>query len=688
VYKEVKVKANIFIYNSLKKEFEAKGKVKLENKEGSFSGEYIKYDLEKKTGYCSPAKIETSLLTCKGKEIEKIAEDRILIKNGTFSTCHLENPHYYFSAKEILVFPQKRIIAKNVQMYVWKIPIIPYIPYFVKSLEKDPTGMKFEWGYEDIKGYFFKTKYLYKWQKLLYGSFWIDFTEKMGICPGVNSNTKYSFKSGNGNLTTFYSQQEEKQYFSKSKNAIWNFNFQHSHFLSKEIKFLHPELKNLLDKGFINADVNVSNKNYFSMYGTPLEKITKTRDLKSILFFNKTWNEKYRPNFNIGIRLENHIDLETEEKFGYFPEITYTKYSKNIGKSNIFFDFKTKSKSYFRKFKIEESYKNYEENSVNSNLGLSYSRRFLQLDINPRLNITETKKETHEKEKKINDINKEFNYTINTSTTIFKIFDWKFFNLYKGMRHLIQPSVNYSYKQCFAEKGFFKKNEFSYQNFTDEITEKLQFNLLNAWQVKKIEKEYTRNLNLFKLENSSEFIIYADRMDLLTQKYYLLAENKLGTLNTTFSFHPLDNFYLTYNTKYDFDYKIWKNRFLEMSLNYNKVFNKKNKKESLFEINSGIRYAHYLDALTFPTTLYITPLQLKLHLTGLDISYDTSLNLMKNKIKDIFQTHWFTLTKSLHCWEAKFQTSIDYNTTRYTFLIYIKEFPDIMIQRKWDNLKK
>ncbi|GAH96239.1 unnamed protein product, partial [marine sediment metagenome] len=69
-----------------------------------------------------------------GEKMENFPET-VEIAGGSFTTCELEEPHYHIVAKEMIIYPKDKIIARNVSWYEGKIKIIT-LPYFLIFLDR------------------------------------------------------------------------------------------------------------------------------------------------------------------------------------------------------------------------------------------------------------------------------------------------------------------------------------------------------------------------------------------------------------------------------------------------------------------------------------------------------------------------------------------------------------------------
>jgi hypothetical protein len=58
-----------------------------------------------------------------GTQIKKIEPDVLFIANGSFTTCSLDHPHYYFLSPEMRVTIKDKIVARPIYLYIADVPL-------------------------------------------------------------------------------------------------------------------------------------------------------------------------------------------------------------------------------------------------------------------------------------------------------------------------------------------------------------------------------------------------------------------------------------------------------------------------------------------------------------------------------------------------------------------------------------
>jgi len=144
-----------------------------------------------------------------GEKMENFPET-VEISGGSFTTCELEEPHYHIVAKEMIIYPKDKIIARNISWYEGKIKIIT-LPYFLIFLDRK-TQMPIlpKIGQNSADGWFVKTNFNYYIDEKSYGTFYIDWLERKGIGTGVEHTWEIGSQDNPGETTLYLYQIKNK----------------------------------------------------------------------------------------------------------------------------------------------------------------------------------------------------------------------------------------------------------------------------------------------------------------------------------------------------------------------------------------------------------------------------------------------------------------------------------------------
>lgn len=116
----------------------------------------------------------------------------IKLEEGKFTGCDLEEPHYYFDAAEVIIYPEDHLVARHVFFRELKgsLPLF-YWPYLYISLKDKSQRLIPEIGYNARRGWFIKTTYYYWYDDRLPGEFYLDYYTISGFGGGFKQHFLY-----------------------------------------------------------------------------------------------------------------------------------------------------------------------------------------------------------------------------------------------------------------------------------------------------------------------------------------------------------------------------------------------------------------------------------------------------------------------------------------------------------------
>ncbi|HHE31215.1 MAG TPA: LPS-assembly protein LptD [Chlorobaculum parvum] len=107
---------------------------KFTDKDGSFNAETMTYNYKTRYGSASEVTSNEELGIFSGKKVERMPSGELHIEDGIYTTCDLEEPHYWFWGKHMTIIPGDRLISRPFVMYIHpeifnkRLPVIPIIP--------------------------------------------------------------------------------------------------------------------------------------------------------------------------------------------------------------------------------------------------------------------------------------------------------------------------------------------------------------------------------------------------------------------------------------------------------------------------------------------------------------------------------------------------------------------------------
>ena len=190
------------------KDAEAEGDVVLKTPTGEVRGERVKYNFATKEGEILKARIKSGEWYSGGEKIDILSDGSYKVTDGYITSCDLPEPHYKIKTRSITIYPDNKVVAKNVTFAVGNMSVA-YLPRYDYSLDgKWPTlnvvpGKNSKWGV------FALTSYRYDVDKDNAFTLRLDERQHWGMGEGLDY--KYSTDNfGQGLLKTYYTHQRDR----------------------------------------------------------------------------------------------------------------------------------------------------------------------------------------------------------------------------------------------------------------------------------------------------------------------------------------------------------------------------------------------------------------------------------------------------------------------------------------------
>lgn len=140
-YKDVTLKADTITGNSWTGDIEAHGNVSFLRKESTLTGESFTYNFKTEKGLANDASATLNNIQYRGKEF-KSELNRYTVTGSRFTTCDREKPHYYMSARELIIEPDKKLTARDVSIVFFGKRILNVPKYTINLDKKNPSETK------------------------------------------------------------------------------------------------------------------------------------------------------------------------------------------------------------------------------------------------------------------------------------------------------------------------------------------------------------------------------------------------------------------------------------------------------------------------------------------------------------------------------------------------------------------
>ena len=150
-YEDVKLKANYILYDlKLKELFASYTKDSLGNKIGSptinqggeiITAGTIRFNIKSKKGYIQEIAIKQDETTLRMENAKRHANSQVHFKDGKFSTCDLEEPHFHFHLSKAILIPEKKIVSKRMNIYIRSIATPIGLPFLIIPQQKNKVKL-------------------------------------------------------------------------------------------------------------------------------------------------------------------------------------------------------------------------------------------------------------------------------------------------------------------------------------------------------------------------------------------------------------------------------------------------------------------------------------------------------------------------------------------------------------------
>ena len=703
--------------------------------EESFNAEEIKYNLKSKKGIIKQIKAKEGEGFILGDKVKKTENDILYLKNGDFTTCDHDKPHFSIRSKKIKVIPGEKIITGPAYLRLFNFPTPLALPFgYFPNNQKKSTGLIFpSYGESANLGFFLKE-----------GGYYFTLSDKadLSIKGDIYSKGSWGLKSlfrykqrykysGNFDLSYGNIINSEKGFpdYSVKKDFFVRWNH-------KQDAKANPTLQ-------FSANINAGSSTYHrNNTFNSNEYLSNT--FQSSVNLSKRWEGKP---FSLSANLRHNQNTQTKIINLSLPDISFNMNRifpfKNLGKkgkeswfhkigvsysSNLRNDVSIADSLLFSK----ESIKSF-RNGIRHSIPISTSVKVLKyFTFSPRINYTE-RWYTNQISKSFNSLDStiitdtlnkftragEYNITAGLNTKIYGLVQFKKGKV-KAIRHVITPNLSFSYKPDFSSTQYgYYKNVQSITGNTEEYSimqngifgspskgkqGNIILNISNILEAKLNSKKdtikSTKKIKIFEnLNVGSSYNIFADSLNL--NDINLNARTRfLDVIDFTFSsrYDPYvvnENFTNNVNK-----FELFENGRLARFTNANttvgltisnNTFKKKKEEEKeknnkiswSFNANYSLNYNKGYRSSEFSDTIQT------LNFSGdLKISDKWKLNFQSGYDFDTKELTYSSINiyRDLHCWEMILNLiPIGYHRS-YTFTIRVKAaiLQDLKLERKRD----
>tara|TARA_Y100000746_G_C15468791_1_gene435514 strand:- start:2684 stop:5359 length:2676 start_codon:yes stop_codon:yes gene_type:complete len=456
-------------------------------------GDTLFYNLISKKGIVKKGKTELNNAYYHGDEILNDTNENIYTCNGIYTSCDLDHPHFYFFSNRMKIVKDKNIIAKPIILYIRDFPIMGF-PFAI--LPNQAGNRRSGWimpsfGYSERNGtYFHNLGYYFVLNDFSDMKFLTNFYDRKGFKFNFKMRYKKRY-SYNGNLSSILvrdlnSSIEENDnikeiWYNNKVIQSWNLNWTHNHIIDPSqslfINFNYVSRNDFYQQDQVGYDINTR----------------LNQQIVSSLNYRKNWRIS---NNSLSINISDSYDLLGEDKElnnlnqpSFFRIFTLPNISFNHGArllfgdgprwfNSIYYSFNSNLKVRIRQGNVAYNDLHYNspidtisyQNGTNHKLSISAPQKILKwINISPKINLTESWIYGYREKQKdasgvfIDEYDYSYNkfkrrltgdVSIGLSTKLYGIISANIMSL-SAIRHIITPSVTYSYRPDFYESSIF-----------------------------------------------------------------------------------------------------------------------------------------------------------------------------------------------------------------------------------------
>jgi lipopolysaccharide assembly outer membrane protein LptD (OstA) len=152
---------------------------------GTLTGDRIRYDLIREKGELLEGDLKAFPWFGAGEEFKKTGKNEYYLRNSYLSTCDLDQPHYRLKAKEAWVYPDDKIIAKDVVIYIGRLPVFRF-PYYYHPFVQGRPKVQFIYGQEKDWGRFILSAWRFYIKDDTKFDIIVDYRSQKGWAEGAN----------------------------------------------------------------------------------------------------------------------------------------------------------------------------------------------------------------------------------------------------------------------------------------------------------------------------------------------------------------------------------------------------------------------------------------------------------------------------------------------------------------------
>jgi LPS-assembly protein len=438
----------------------AEGMVRIQHGDQVWVGEHIRYNFKTRQMEAEQFRTGRAPVFAAGHDLhaEETTQTRTHLTNRLYAatnafvtTDDISQPAVKVRAKYIKIIPGDKIVARHAVLYAEGVPVF-YFPYYTRNLGPHANNFNFVPGYRSFYGPFLLSSYNFFIGDVLDGNVHVDYRQKQGFGEGPNLNYHLG-KWGEGTLKYYY------LYDQDPSAGGGNSSIPHER-QRVDFSYLATPATNLTVKSRVRwqSDTNIVREFFEGEYFDNPQPNT-------FVELNKFW-QNFSVNTYVEPRLNNFLD--TIERL---PDVRLTGQRQQLWGTPVYYESESSAGYYEHLFPETNSWTrnmNYEAARVDSYQKLLLPYTFFGwLNLTPRVGgrytyystATGPGATTDQVNRWVFDTGAEMSVK---ASRLWQGVENKFFEM-DGLRHIIEPSINYAYVPTPNAYGTNVIPQFDYQ---------------------------------------------------------------------------------------------------------------------------------------------------------------------------------------------------------------------------------
>jgi len=129
--------------------------------------------------------------------------DKLTVFRSSATTCLLDHPHYDFTAKSMVIYPDNKVVLRDVTMHALdrRLFRLPRVVLPIRDIDRDPRLIP-QVGQSAEEGYYLKTAFSYMGTRTQTGLLLLDFMTRKGVGEGLSH--KWDSEKSKGMLEFYH----------------------------------------------------------------------------------------------------------------------------------------------------------------------------------------------------------------------------------------------------------------------------------------------------------------------------------------------------------------------------------------------------------------------------------------------------------------------------------------------------